>query len=765
MADPAGYKLSNVLLGHTGDVRGVAVTQDGAVLSASRDKTAKLWRLDSTHPMAVQTYKGHTNYVSCVCAVPPSDTYPEGLVLSGSNDHSICAFNPATAELLFVLEGHTNVVCSVNLTSEGFVLSSSWDNTARVWTDKTEIMKLEGHSASVWSAIELPGSKLLVTASADKSIKIWEGPKCQKTITGHEDCVRGLAGVSLNEFLSCANDATVRMWTVNGDCLGVFYGHSNYIYSIALLPDKSGFVTSGEDSSVRIWKSDGETQQVIQMQCQSIWAVTVLPNGDVAAGCSDNVVRVFSKDSSRHAEQSELEKFDEEVSNFGKSKGDELGEIKVNDLPTEAALLAPGTKDGQTKLIRDGTEIICYNWSAAQNQWIKVGPVVGAKNPTDGRTMFEGKEYDFVFSVDVEEGNPPLKLPFNKTEDPYTAAQAFIHKNNLSQYYLDTIANFIIKNAGITTMPAAPHGTFVDPFTGGSRYVPGSSMQSTGPTSANPDPFTGGSSYTSAAGNSEIAAASNSSQHHYHLFEQGKAEVMANKIQEFNKTCLLPLSEEAIFKAVALHDPNAPAEESAVRTLQALLAWDKDKLFPVLDLLRLALRNRAVNDAICSGPFMKNFIDIVLRPSLTNQAPELTRLTALRVVTNMVAHPAGEKLAQENAEFFLNCATQLTLPNDNPNARQQVAVATVLFNYSVAFLKGQTDVQKLVYPLALTILPRLTDMEAKNRMLRTISNFLGKSNQAMFAQAADKKLSDELAVLIAEPKTSELASQLLSILP
>jgi WD40 repeat protein len=46
MGDSAGYKLSNVLLGHTGDVRGLATTPDGALLSASRDKTAKLWRLD-----------------------------------------------------------------------------------------------------------------------------------------------------------------------------------------------------------------------------------------------------------------------------------------------------------------------------------------------------------------------------------------------------------------------------------------------------------------------------------------------------------------------------------------------------------------------------------------------------------------------------------------------------------------------------------------------------------------------------------------------
>lgn len=29
------------------------------------------------------------------------------------------------------------------------------------------------------------------------------------------------------------------------------------------------------------------------------------------------------------------------------------------------------------------------------------------------KQLFNGKEYDYVFDVDVQEGAPPLKLPFN----------------------------------------------------------------------------------------------------------------------------------------------------------------------------------------------------------------------------------------------------------------------------------------------------------------------------------------------------------------
>jgi hypothetical protein len=39
-----------------------------------------------------------------------------------------------------------------------------------------------------------------------------------------------------------------------------------------------------------------------------------------------------------------------------------------------------------------------------------------AEGPSDGektKTFFEGKEYDYVWSVAIEDGEPALKLPYN----------------------------------------------------------------------------------------------------------------------------------------------------------------------------------------------------------------------------------------------------------------------------------------------------------------------------------------------------------------
>lgn len=84
-----------------------------------------------------------------------------------------------------------------------------------------------------------------------------------------------------------------------------------------------------------------------------------------------------------------------------------------------------------------------------------------------------------MWNVDIEDGAPPLKLPFNRDEDPWVVAQAFIHKHNLPQSYLETVANFIITNAK-TAPPLTTNSGYVDPYTGGARYVPPSNGTSSG---------------------------------------------------------------------------------------------------------------------------------------------------------------------------------------------------------------------------------------------------------------------------------------------
>ena len=46
-----------------------------------------------------------------------------------------------------------------------------------------------------------------------------------------------------------------------------------------------------------------------------------------------------------------------------------------------------------------------------------------------------GKQWDYVFDVDVEEGAPPRKLAMNKGDNPHQVAERFLIEENLPTTY------------------------------------------------------------------------------------------------------------------------------------------------------------------------------------------------------------------------------------------------------------------------------------------------------------------------------------------
>lgn len=77
--------------------------------------------------------------------------------------------------------------------------------------------------------------------------------------------------------------------------VAVFQGHTSFVYSISALEDSDFFISCGEDRTVRVWTVRGDCQQTLCMPCTTVWSVTLLQNGDIVAGCSDGLARVFTR--------------------------------------------------------------------------------------------------------------------------------------------------------------------------------------------------------------------------------------------------------------------------------------------------------------------------------------------------------------------------------------------------------------------------------------------------------------------------------------
>jgi WD40 repeat protein len=122
--------LGYTLAGHTGPVRSVAVTPDGAgIVSGGHDGTVRVWDLATGAPLG-EPLTGHTGPVYCV-AVTPDGTR----IVSGGGDRTVRVWDLATGGPLGEpLTGHSGLVSSVAVTPDGTrIVSGSHDGTVRAW--------------------------------------------------------------------------------------------------------------------------------------------------------------------------------------------------------------------------------------------------------------------------------------------------------------------------------------------------------------------------------------------------------------------------------------------------------------------------------------------------------------------------------------------------------------------------------------------------------------------------------------------------------
>lgn len=636
----------------------------------------------------------------------------------GSNDGIIYVYHSDSSALKTKLIGHNLTVCSINSDRKTQkIITGSWDKTARIWLSDFESAKLEGHEAAVWATCFV-NEQTVLTGSADKTIKLWniDTKECIRTINAHSDCVRDLKLVGSNQFLSCSNDATIKRWNLDGNLIETYDGHTNYIYSISLIVNDENnlkFATCSEDKTLRIWQK-GKNHQSIRLPAQTLWSVCKLANGDLVVGCSNGIVYIYTQNETLYAPKVIQDEIKDEVSKTNIQMA-ELGDIKVDKLPNKDALNMPGKKEGETKLIKDGESILAYQWSNAKFEWIKIGDVVGTANANKDPSQkqeYEGKLYDFVFSVDIQEGAPPLKLPYNIDQNPYLVAQQFIDKHELTQAYLDEIANFIVKNS----QGAKQQG----------------SQQRSQP--VNLDPFTGGSSYRTSEESSQsvkTSSSQNSTSNEYYplktyfLFENINLEGITKKLKEFSKTVPvnLQVSSDDLKALLKLTSLSEPIGDEQIETIKKMLNWPQINLFPVLDFVRMTILVPQICEKLCSDSFSANFLEILLT-CVTNQNSTPNQYLALRCLCNLFKNATGEK--------FIKIYDQTILMRSNPclqsaNKNVQVALATLYMNFSVFLARHSSDNLGFKTELALNSIQMLQDQfdsEAQFRSLVTLGTII-----------------------------------------
>ena len=253
--------------GHSNDVNALAVLPGGVrFVSCSDDGTAKLWRIDGTLERTFHVNRGVLN----VAVLPDGAHFVVGTrALVVGNPHQDPATALRLAELkLYHVSGrcahtytaaHKGDVRAVAVTADGLhIISGAYDHRVSVWSvaNKSHVSTCDGHDDTVWAVAAMPDSQRLLSASSDKSVRLWLlNGTLENTFKLHRGTVHSLLALPDNRLaLSGGMDSSVALFDVNdGALLRRFVpDHYGRVMSLAPLPDGRRFAIASSDSTVRI---------------------------------------------------------------------------------------------------------------------------------------------------------------------------------------------------------------------------------------------------------------------------------------------------------------------------------------------------------------------------------------------------------------------------------------------------------------------------------------------------------------------------------
>jgi eukaryotic-like serine/threonine-protein kinase len=203
---------------------------------------------------------------------------------------------------LAVLTGHGDRLNSAAYSPDGGrIVTASNDKTARIWDARTgvELAVLFGHGDAVASAAYSPDGTRIVTASYDKTALIWDARTGAKltVLSGHDDRIRSAVySPDGNHIVTASFDKTARIWDAHTAAqLAVLSGHTGLVNSAAYSPDGGRIVTASRDKTARIWDArTGAQLAVLSGHTGYLVSAAYSPDGSrIATASLDMTARIW----------------------------------------------------------------------------------------------------------------------------------------------------------------------------------------------------------------------------------------------------------------------------------------------------------------------------------------------------------------------------------------------------------------------------------------------------------------------------------------
>jgi RNA polymerase sigma factor (sigma-70 family) len=189
------------------------------------------------------------------------------------------------------LQGHTGAVLGLASSPDGkMIATASADKSVKLWAvaAKKETTTFQGHTGEVTAVAFSPNGKLLASGSVDNSVLVWDiaTGKQLNALIGHTDAVTAVAITPDGKLLvSASKDQSARLWDIaTGKEIRQFKGHKDTVTAVAISPDGRRLATAANDKTALVWDlATGKILSTLTSHNAEVTAVAFSPDAKTLA--------------------------------------------------------------------------------------------------------------------------------------------------------------------------------------------------------------------------------------------------------------------------------------------------------------------------------------------------------------------------------------------------------------------------------------------------------------------------------------------------
>ena len=321
------------LPGHRTDIRSLSLSTDDRMLATASNGSLKIWNIKTQ--TCIRTLD--CGYALC-CSFLPGDK----IVVVGNRNGDLELFDIASSTLLETFQAHDGAVWTLNVHPDGkSMVTGGADKCAKFWKFEIAQEEIPGsqrttprlklvHKRTLKVTDDIlnvkfsPDARLLALALLDNTVKVFfvDSLKLFLNLYGHKLPVLSM-DISFDSKLivTSSADKNVRLWGLDfGDCHKAFFAHDDSIMQVAFIPhnqDGNGhhFFSASKDRTIKYWDGDKfERIQVLSGHHGEIWAIVSSRTGEFMVSAShDKSIRIWEQTDEQIFLEEEKEKELEEI--------------------------------------------------------------------------------------------------------------------------------------------------------------------------------------------------------------------------------------------------------------------------------------------------------------------------------------------------------------------------------------------------------------------------------------------------------------------